>query len=368
MRIALDLAQKGRGNVHPNPLVGAIIVKNETVIGKGFHEKRGQAHAEVNAISDARSHGCEDFSDTILYVTLEPCCHYGKTPPCTDLIISCGIKKVIFGMNDPNPLVQGKGKTALEHAGITVIAGVLESECISLNRIFIKYITKKVPFVLLKTALSLDGKIATSNGESRWISCEESRADVHRLRNEYTAVMCGINTVLEDNPLLNIRLTKNISTPIVNPIRIITDSTLRIPFDSNIVQTAHQIPTIIATIAPVLPEKKEFLENAGVTILCVGEKNGKVNLNELMIELGKLEIDSILLEGGSSLSFSALESEVVDCIRFYIAPILIGGEKSKNAVGGKGFIPLSAAAKISNIRSSFLGTDIIIEGDICSQE
>lgn len=370
MRQALTLAQKGAGLVHPNPLVGSILVNNGTVIGKGFHERCGGPHAEVKAIADARSQGHTDFSECILYVTLEPCCHFGKTPPCTDLIVRAGIRTVVIGMTDPNPLVSGRGTAALRNAGITVIAGILESECRNQNRIFGKYIATHLPFILFKSAVSLDGKIATAGGDSRWISCEESRRDGHRLRNEYTAIMCGINTVIADDPQLDVRLVRG-----TNPIRIIVDSTLRIPIDSRIVRTAHSIPTIIAMAEnltegrnPALAEKGAALTDAGIQILRIREAGGHVDLAALTAKLGAMEIDSVLLEGGGTLAAAALRYGIVDRVCLYMAPLLIGGQNAMGFIGGEGPPKLADCLKLKNVSVGRSGCDIVVKGDICSPE
>lgn len=370
MTQALELAKKGAGAVHPNPLVGALIVRDGTVIGRGHHAFAGGPHAETEAIADAHAHGHSDLTNALLYVNLEPCCHHGKTPPCTGAIIASGIQTVVAGMTDPNPLVAGKGINALASAGISVITGILEAECREVNRIFIKFISFRKPFVLLKSALSLDGKIASVTGESKWISCEASRADVHCLRSEYTAVMCGINTILADNPSLDVRLAGG-----RNPSRIILDSNLRIPLDSVIVQSAGEIPTIVACAETPsggqgdhLSSKRKDLEDAGITVIQVREKNGRLNLKELMAKLGERGIDSILLEAGSTLAFSALKEGIVDKVRFYIAPLIIGGCQAASAVGGAGFPSLASACRIANLRSFPSGTDLCVEGDICLPE
>lgn len=361
MQSALDLARKGTGLVHPNPLVGAVLVRDGEIIGRGFHAFYGGPHAEVMAIDNAILSGNTDFSNTTLYVTLEPCCHFGKTPPCTSLILNSGIRSVVVGMEDPNPLVAGKGIRILKEAGIDVEVGILEAECRELNRVFITYITTGKPFVLLKSGLSLDGKISTASGESRWISCEESRKDVHRLRSEYMAIMCGIETVLSDDPALTVRMIEG-----RNPTRIIADSHLRIPMDSNIVTTAHKIKTIIATTEDSDTAKAEKLKDAGVHLIYTRQTEGHVDLQELMTILGQMEIDSILLEGGGTLAFSALKAGIVNAVRFYMAPVLLGGQRARTVIAGEGFSALADACKIENIRIGSCGSDILIEGTVCS--
>ena len=370
---ALDLARRGAGRVHPNPMVGAVLVRGDAVIGRGWHAKCGGPHAEVNAIRDARDAGHEDLSDATLYVTLEPCCHTGRTPPCTELIIKAGIRTVVCAMRDPNPLVGGKGIARLRAEGITVIDGVLESEGRALNRAFIKYITTKKPFILLKSAMSLDGKIATATGESQWISCADSREDVHRLRSEFTAVMTGIGTVLADDPLLTAR-TGDAET--AQPIRVIADSRLRIPLDSKIAKSAREFRTIVAVCAETLAQdhseeiasKAADLKATGIEILPIREQSGHLDLADLAVQLGNLEIDSVLLEAGGTLAEGALKAGIVDRVRFYVAPMIIGGERAKSAIAGAGVATLPEAWRIRDLTVERSGVDLVVEGDICSPE
>lgn len=356
MKLALELAKKGIGRVHPNPMVGAVIVKDGKILGQGYHKKCGEGHAEVNAFKDAEEKN-ENVEGAEMYVTLEPCSHFGKTPPCADKIIEKKISKVFIGTLDPNPLVAGRGVKKLKDAGIYVEYGILESECYKLNEVFMKYIVKKEPFVVMKTGMSLDGKIATYSGESKWITEEKSREDVHNLRNELTGIMVGINTVLKDNPQLTCRVNGG-----RNPIRIIVDSNLKIPMDCKIVNTAKEVETIIATTDKANLDKINSLEDKGVKIIVVPSKNGKVNLKELMTILGKLKIDSILLEGGGTLNFSALEEGIVDKVKIYIAPKIIGGKDSKTPIEGKGIDNLKDAFKITNLSVSTIKEDILVEG------
>ena len=368
MNIALQLAKKGKGKVNPNPLVGAIIVRDGVILGRGYHKEYGKAHAEVNAFLDAK----EDITGATMYVTLEPCSHYGKTPPCVERIIENKISRVVIGMIDPNPLVAGKGIEKLKKSGITVTVGVLEEECRKLNEVFIKYITKNEPFVVLKTAMSLDGKIATSRGESKWITGEKARNEVHNLRNELEAIMVGVDTVIIDNPELTCRLENG-----RNPIRIIVDSTLKILLNSKVLKNQDEAKTIVATKKEAIEEKVKKLEALGVTVLKISDdkeyennniRNKKVNLNNLMKELGKLNIDGVLLEGGATLNYSALQEGIVDKIQVYIAPKIIGGLNSKGPVGGTGIEFLKDAFKINDLTSKFIGEDILIEGYIEREE
>ncbi|MGL4773257.1 MAG: bifunctional diaminohydroxyphosphoribosylaminopyrimidine deaminase/5-amino-6-(5-phosphoribosylamino)uracil reductase RibD [Clostridium sp.] len=355
MNIALDLAKMGRGKVNPNPLVGAIIVKDGKIIGRGFHEKYGEAHAEVNALKNAK----EDVEGATMYVTLEPCSHYGKTPPCADRIIESKLSRVVIGMVDVNPLVSGNGVRKLQSAGISVTIGVLKDECKKLNEVFIKYITMKEPFVVLKSGMSLDGKISTYSGESKWITGEEARRDVHNLRSDLTAIMVGINTVIMDNPQLTCRVQGG-----RNPIRIIVDSTLRIPRECEILKNASEIKTIIAITENANQDKVNYLEELGVAVIRTKSINRKVNLKELMGKLASKNIDSILLEGGATLNYSALESGIVDKVIMYISPKIIGGEKSKTPVGGRGIEVLKDAFNIQALTTSIIGDDILLQGYI----
>ena len=345
--------------MNPNPLVGAVIVNDGKIIGKGYHESYGKAHAEINAFKDAET---ELIEGSTMYVTLEPCSHYGKTPPCVDQIEN-RIKRVVIGMVDPNPLVSGKGVKKLQEAGIDVTVGILEDKCKKLNEVFIKYITKKKPFVVLKTAMSLDGKISTTSGESKWITDKEARENVHILRNELTAIMIGIDTVIIDNPELTCRIPNG-----RNPIRIVVDSNLRIPYDSKILQTAKKFKTIIATTEKARKEKIHKLKDLGIIVIETKSKNEKVDLKDLMHKLGNQNIDSILLEGGSTLNYSALESGIVDKILVYIAPKIIGGMKSKTPVGGSGISHLKDAFKVRELSTSIIGKDILLQGYIEGDE
>lgn len=351
MRMALKLAEKGAGYTSPNPMVGAVIVKDGKVIGKGYHERCGEGHAEVNAFKNAIS----DTEGATIYVTLEPCSHYGRTPPCADLIISKKIKRAVIAMTDPNPLVAGRGIKKMCDAGIDVTVGVLEDESKLLNEIFIKYITTKMPFVLYKSAMTLDGKIASHTGKSQWISCEKSRAECQELRHRYTSIMTGINTVLADNPMLTCRTDGK-----KNPIRIILDSKMKIPTDCNIVKTAQEVPTILAVCEE--NEKAAQLENSGIEILKVPEFNGGIDIQKLMVLLGDKGIDSILLEGGGTLAFSFFSAGVVDKVRMYISPKILGGAYAKTPVEGIGFDCPDNASRLDKITQRMSGEDIVIEG------
>lgn len=356
MERALELAAKGRGTTTPNPMVGAVIVKEGRIIGEGYHIRTGEGHAEVNAFKNAT----EDVAGATMYVTLEPCSHYGKTPPCADKIIEKGIGRVVVAAMDPNPLVAGRGVQKIRDAGIPVTTGILAEKSIQLNEIFMKYIVTETPFVMLKAAMSLDGKIATSTGESQWISCEASREEVHRLRHELTGIMAGIGTVLADDPMLNCRIPGG-----KQPKRIIVDSHLAIPEDSKLVLSAETYPLIVAVLEGSAQEKQERLKAKGVHILETGaDSDGHVDLKELMTKLGAMKIDSILLEGGGRLAEGALKAGIVDKVRFYIAPMLIGGSDAKTPVEGGGVRELCQAWKILDWTAEKIGDDLKITGYI----
>lgn len=355
MKLALELAEKGKGKVSPNPMVGSIIVKNNKIIGKGYHQSYSKAHAEINAFKSA----IENVEGSTMYITLEPCSHFGKMPPCVDKIIEKKIKKVVIGSLDPNPLVCGKGIKRLVDAKIEVVTGILEKECNKLNEVFMEYIVGKRPFVTMKMAMSLDGKIATKTGESKWITDIESRENVHRLRNEVSGIMVGVNTVIEDNPQLTCRIEDG-----RNPIRIVVDSKLRIPLNSKILKNQDIAKTIIATTNQADIVKKKSIERKGVEVLIIESDEARVDLKELMSKLADKNIDSILLEGGSTLNFSALKQSIVHRIQIYIAPKIIGGDKSKTPVGGEGIESLMDAFKIINLNYKTIGEDLFIEGYI----
>ena len=355
MRRALELAEEGLGWTSPNPMVGAVIVKEGRIIGEGFHERYGEAHAERNAFASCR----EDPRGADLYVTLEPCCHYGKQPPCTDAILEAGIRRVIIGSGDPNPLVAGKGIRILREHGVLVEEHVLEEECRGLNEVFFHFIQTGRPFVVMKYAMTMDGKTACCTGASKWITGGEARAHVHRQRHRYRAIMAGAGTVLKDDPLLTCRIEGG-----RNPVRIICDSRLRTPLSSRIVRTAGEVPTIFATCCGQ-EERQEPYRRAGCRILAGPEREGRVDLEWLMEELGKEKIDSILLEGGSTLNWSALKTGIVSKVQAYIAPKLFGGERAKTPVAGAGFPSPDEGVLLRDSRVVRLGEDFLIESEVC---
>lgn len=358
MRMALSLAALGRGSTSPNPMVGAVIVKDGTVIGKGWHKKCGEPHAERNALAAC----LEPPEGATLYVTLEPCCHFGRQPPCTDAILEAGIRRVVVGSGDPNPLVAGKGLQILREHGIEVTEHVLEEECTKLNEIFFHYIQTKRPFVILKYAMTMDGKIAAYTGESRWITGEEARRKVQRDRGNLSAIMVGVGTVLADDPQLTCRIPGG-----KNPIRVICDSHLRTPLTAQVVATADAVSTILATCESDPERLRPYLE-AGCQILTVPETDGHADLRDLMRQLGGMQIDSVLLEGGSTLAWAALSAGIVRKVQAYIAPKIFGGAGAKTPVGGLG-VPLPADAfglQVTGITR--YGEDILIESEVRSHD
>ena len=376
---AIELAKKGEGWTNPNPLVGAVIVKDGKIIGEGWHHKYGDLHAERDALKNCAERGEKPQGATI-YVTLEPCCHFGKQPPCVHAIVESGITRVVVGSRDPNPLVSGKGNAYLREHGVSVEEDFLREKCDAINRIFFHYITSKTPFVALKYAMTLDGKIATKTGESKWITNEQSREYVHELRNKYSGILVGIGTVLADNPMLDCRLTDGAGKRCGNnPVRIICDSNLRIPLESNIVQSAGKIRTIVAGLErsrdsdsqKLFDERKSALLKAGVEVIEVpadceraneSGKNAKlqIDLHALMKKLGEIQIDSVLIEGGSEIHYGALKSGIVDKIYAFVAPKLFGGA-AKSPVGGEGVnLPEEAFMfELENVR--FFGNNVLLE-------
>jgi len=355
MRRALELAERGAGWVNPNPLVGAVVVKDGKIVGEGFHERFGGPHAEVLALDAAGG----EARSADLYVNLEPCVHWGKTPPCVERIIASGVRRVFVAVRDPNPLVDGRGLARLREAGIEVTEGLLEEEARRLNEPFFKFITTKRPFVVLKLALSLDGKVATRRGDSRWISSERSREMVHRLRNRYAAVLVGINTILRDDPRLTARLPGA-----RDPWRIILDSRGRIPLDGQVLNLESPAPTVIATTELMSQEKEKALLSKGARVwrLRARARDGRVDLEELLKRLGDEGLDSLLIEGGPTVAASFLEADLVDKVVFFIAPKIIGGEEAPSAIGGRGSMRPAEAWKLRDISVRMLDEDLVYEG------
>ena len=354
MRMALELAGRGAGWVSPNPMVGAVLVRNGQVIGRGWHQRCGQAHAERNALAD-----CDGSpAGATLYVTLEPCCHQGRTPPCTDAILQSGIRRVVVGSTDPNPLVAGRGIALLRQHGVQVDEHVLEAECDRLNEVFFHYIRTKTPFVVLKYAMTMDGKIATGTGLSKWITGEAARRRVHEDRHRYSAILVGVGTVVTDDPQLTCRMEGG-----RNPLRVICDTHLRTPPAAQVVATAAAVPTVLATCCADPARHAPYLE-AGCRILPLPARNGHVDLRALMAALGRQEIDSVLLEGGAALHWSALRAGIVRRVQAYIAPKLFGGRTAPSPVGGAGVDTPDAAIRLRGSVVTRLGEDFLIESEV----
>lgn len=354
MRRAIELAKTAIGHTSPNPLVGCVVVKDGRIISEACHEQYGKFHAERNALTRCK----EDTSGAELYVTLEPCCHFGKTPPCTQIIIEKDIRKVYVGSIDPNPLMAGKGIEILRGHGIEVETGILKEECDSINKIFFHYILTNTPYVAMKYAMTLDGKICTHIGDSKWITGEKSREHVHFLRKKYSSIMVGIGTVLADNPMLNCRIEEG-----VDPVRIICDSKLNIPLDCNIVTTARDIRTIVA-YSEDNNEKESILKESGIELIKVDKGECGINLHQLFNKLGEMKIDSVLVEGGATLNSTLVKEKLVNKVYAYVAPKIIGGKDAKSPVEGEGIVLMKDSLNLTDISVSMFEDDILIEGNI----
>lgn len=352
MKRALRLARRGRTS--PNPMVGAVIVRDGVIVGEGFHPKAGEPHAEIFALNAAG----DSANGADLYVTLEPCCHKGRTPPCTDAIIRSGIKRVFAAMVDPNPEVGGKGIEILKSAGIEVHVGLMESEARELNRGFIKRVTTGLPFVLWKAAMTLDGKIATRTGDSRWVTGEKARRYAHQLRTRSDAVMVGIGTVLADDPELTVRGIRAAA----NPLRVVVDSHARTPATARVL--SPDAPTIIATLRDIPEDRMDALWKAGARILGIREADGRIDLRYLMSELAKMGMNSVLLEGGGELAASMLDAGLIDRGIIFLAPKIIGGRDAKTPVEGKGIELMSQALGVSKPKVRRFGDDIALEFEL----
>ncbi|MDT3703983.1 MAG: bifunctional diaminohydroxyphosphoribosylaminopyrimidine deaminase/5-amino-6-(5-phosphoribosylamino)uracil reductase RibD [Thermincola sp.] len=356
MHMALELAERARGRTSPNPLVGAVIVKDGDIAGLGYHQKAGTPHAEVHALRAAG----DKARGAALYVTLEPCSHYGRTPPCSEAIIAAGIKEVYVAMQDPNPLVAGRGIKQMQDAGLTVHLGLLEKDARRLNEIFIKYITTKRPFILFKSAMTADGKIATGLGHSRWVTGEAAREKVHRLRDWYDAILVGVNTVLADNPALTCRLPIGEGR---DPIRIILDSAARTPPEAQILNQASDAPTYIVVTDKAPLDRIKTLTSGKAKIIRISQDlHGRVDLRKLLVKLGEMEVTSILLEGGAEIAASFLDNGLIDKTITFIAPKIIGGHKAPGPVGGKGRAMMNQAIKLNDTCWGQVGEDFFIEG------
>lgn len=350
MRRAITLARRGAGWTNPNPLVGAVVAKNGRIIGEGYHESWGQAHAERNALASCT----EDPAGSTLYVTLEPCCHTGKQPPCTDAVISAGISRVVVGSRDPNPLVSGKGNAVLREAGIEVVEDVLRERCDALNPVFFHFIQTGLPYVVSKWAMTLDGKIATHSGDGRWVSCEESRADTHRLRHRLAAVMVGINTVIADDPLLTARC----DFPTRQPVRVVVDSKLRIPEDCQLLKTACDVPVLVATAVAQDGDRAEAMRALGAQVVSLPRSDGEVDLSALMHLLGTRGIDSVLVEGGGTLHEAMFRTGLVNRTIVYLAPKVCGGANAITPVAGTGIERMADALELGHPMVERIGDDL----------
>ncbi|AKR10261.1 riboflavin biosynthesis protein RibD [Bacillus cereus BAG1X2-3] len=346
MKLALENAKAMKGQTTPNPLVGSVIVNDNRIVGIGAHMKAGEPHAEIHAIRMAG----EQARGGTIYVTLEPCSHHGRTGPCAEAIVQAGIKRVVVATLDPNPLVSGRGIKILQDAGIEVLVGVCEEESKKMNEVFNKYILTKRPFVTIKSGITLDGKIATSLSDSKWITSTEARQEVHQIRNENAAILVGANTVQKDNPSLTTRIPNG-----RNPIRVILDSTLRIPMEANVV-TDGEAPIWIFTTSNHAAEKKKALENAGVKVFVTsGEKH--INLHEMLDVLGQKGVSSLLIEGGGEVNASFIENKLIDKLILYIAPKIIGGRMAPSFVEGAGIAKMQDAIEFKDISFTQVGKD-----------
>ncbi len=358
MKRALELARRGEGRVSPNPMVGCVVVKDGRVIAEGWHEKVGEYHAERNALLRCT----EDPAGADLYVTLEPCCHHGRTPPCTEIIMEKKIGRVFVAALDVNPLVAGNGVRILREAGIDVEVGLLEEEAKELNEVFYHFFETGRPFIAMKYAMTLDGKIACHTGDSQWITNEQSRAFVHGLRKKYSAILVGIGTALADDPMLNCRTEEG-----VDPLRIVLDTGLRLPADSNLAKTAHDIPTMVVTCDTTLETeegsaKAAALRACGAEVLSAGTTS--VGLSNLLQTLAERKIDSILVEGGSTVNASFLEAGLVDRVYAFLGPKLVGGAESNSPVEGSGVDRMADAAELEQIEVQRFGEDVLVTGRV----
>jgi len=354
MRMALRLAAKARGRTSPNPLVGAVVVHDGIVVGRGYHRKAGEPHAEALALAEAGQRA----ANGILYITLEPCSHIDKrTPPCTPVVIKSGVRRVVIAMTDPNPRVSGSGIAALQKAGIQVETGIFEQEAKRLNEAFIKHIQTRMPFVTLKIAQTLDGKIATKTGNSQWITGEQARHEAHKLRNFHDAVLVGINTVLQDNPSLTARIPRG-----RDPLRVIVDARAEIPLTAKVITQHSSAKTLIATTTRAPKNNVKKIQAAGIDILFVKSVKGRVDLHDLMQQLGARNIMSVLIEGGSEINASALHAGIVDKIIVFLAPLLLCGRESLCSIGGESPSRIEHAFGLKDVTSRFIGNDLMIEG------
>lgn len=352
MQRALSLAARGRGRTSPNPMVGAVLTQQGAIIGEGYHAWAGGDHAEVAALRAATARGA------VCYVTLEPCTHYGKTPPCTETLIEAGIAKVVIATYDPNPLVAGRGVQRLREAGVSVQVGVLEEEAVRLNEAYFRYIQTGQPFVLLKAALSLDGKLATRTGDSQWITGELARHRVHEMRSAVDAVVVGIGTVLKDDPLLTTRLGGDEGR---DPLRVVVDTRGRLPLSAGLLRSGSQ-PPLVAVGPGVSQARLRRLQERGARVMVLPPGDGGLSLPALIDELGRRQITSVLIEGGGKLATSALQERIVDKLVLMLAPVLIGGQKAPTLLQGDGVEKLTEALRVKHLTVERIGDDLVLEG------
>ena len=349
--------------VRPNPMVGAVVVANGTVVGSGYHRRAGGPHAEIVALRQARTRS----RGSTLYTTLEPCCHTNKrTPPCVPAILASGVRRVVVAMRDPNPHVAGRGIRQLRRAGLSVDVGCLGNETATLNEVYLHWIQTGRPFVVLKAAMTLDGKIATATGESQWITGAKARAHVHQLRSQVDVIAVGVETVLTDDPQLTVRVSagKRSAPGIRQPVRLVFDSRLRIPFKARVFQGLEQAPTVIATTKLAGPRKVERLRKMGVQVLVLPRKGTRVSLDKCLQALGKMGMTSLLLEGGSELNAGFLRAGLVNRVALYVAPALLGGQETKGLLAGRSPRRLAEILPVSNLHIELLDEDMLITGDL----
>jgi diaminohydroxyphosphoribosylaminopyrimidine deaminase/5-amino-6-(5-phosphoribosylamino)uracil reductase len=362
MTLALRLAAKGRGKTSPNPMVGALVVKDGRIVGRGYHHGPGQPHAEILALNQAGPHA----KGATLYVTLEPCCHLLKrTPPCVPAVVQSGVRRVVVAMTDANPMVKGKGIAALRRAGIRVTTAIAQEEAARLNREYLHWVRTGRPYVILKAGMTLDGKVATAKGESRWITGPPARRDAHRLRSHVDAVVVGVGTVLKDNPSLTARLSdRPLKLALRQPLRVVLDSNLRTPPTAKICAKQDRAKTLIVTTGQASRSRRSLLELAGVEVVSFSRTDRRISLPTLMTMLGKRGITSVLIEGGSTVNAAALRARLVNHVVLYFAPILMGGQEAKAVIGGHSPKRLAQALTLRNVMVRRIGNDLVVEGDL----
>jgi diaminohydroxyphosphoribosylaminopyrimidine deaminase / 5-amino-6-(5-phosphoribosylamino)uracil reductase len=353
MRRALELAERGRGAVEPNPLVGAVVVRDGRAVGEGWHQRFGQAHAEVYALTAAGA----EARGAVLYVTLEPCCHQGKTPPCTDAILRAGVARVVAAMSDPFPQVAGKGADQLRKAGVPVEFGVGATAARRLNAPYLTLLATGLPYVHAKWAMTLDGKIATRSGDSKWISNEASRRRTHALRGRMDAVIVGVGTALADDPRLTARPPRPRTT-----VRVVLDSRCRLPADSILARTAREVPTLVAATAEAPPERAAALRAMGCEVLTPPAADGRTDVKALLAELGRRRMTNVLVEGGSGVLGAFLDAGLIDEVHVSIAPRLAGGAKARTPVCGKGVEKIADALALAEARVELVEGDVLVHG------